>query len=80
MRATISRWGNSLALRLPKAALDAAGLREGDPVTITDEDGVLRIAPIGRVDVHALIASITPETLHRDEEWVEAPARDRELW
>jgi antitoxin MazE len=80
MRATISRWGNSLALRLPKAALDAAGLREGDPVTITDEGGVLRIAPIGRVDVHALIASITPETLHHDEEWIDAPARDREVW
>jgi antitoxin MazE len=80
MRATISRWGNSLALRLPKAALDAAGLREGDSVTITDEGGVLRIAAIGRVDVHALIASITPETLHRDEEWIDAPARDRELW
>jgi antitoxin MazE len=80
MRATISRWGNSLALRLPKAALDAAGLREGDSVTISDDDGGLRIARSDRLDVHALIASITPETLHRDEEWIDAPRIDREVW
>ena len=80
MRATISRWGNSLALRLPKAALDAAGLREGDSVTISDEDGALRIARSDRLDVHALIASITPESLHRDEKWIDAPGIDREVW
>jgi antitoxin component of MazEF toxin-antitoxin module len=80
MLATISRWGKTLALRLPQAALDAAGLREGDTVTISGEDGVLRIARSGGVDVHTLIASITPQTLHREDAWIGSPASNREAW
>ena len=30
----ISRWGNSLAIRLPAAVVEALGLREGDDVTL----------------------------------------------
>ena len=31
MTATISRWGNSLGIRLPKSALQDGHLREGVP-------------------------------------------------
>lgn len=38
----IAKWGNSLALRLPVAALRPAGLDEGSEVdVITTEEGVL---------------------------------------
>jgi antitoxin MazE len=30
----ISKWGNSLAIRLPAAVIEALGLREGDDVTL----------------------------------------------
>lgn len=30
----VSRWGDSLAIRLPAAVVDAMGLREGDEVTV----------------------------------------------
>lgn len=30
----VSRWGNSLAIRLPAAVVEALGLREGDDVTL----------------------------------------------
>jgi antitoxin MazE len=30
----VSRWGNSLAIRLPAAVVQALGLREGDHVTL----------------------------------------------
>jgi antitoxin MazE len=30
----ISKWGNSLAIRLPAAVVEALGLREGDDVTV----------------------------------------------
>jgi antitoxin MazE len=30
----VSRWGNSLAVRLPAAVVDALGLREGDNVIL----------------------------------------------
>jgi antitoxin MazE len=31
----VSRWGNSLAVRLPKAVVDALKLEEGDEIEIT---------------------------------------------
>jgi antitoxin MazE len=30
----ISKWGNSLAIRLPAAVVEVLGLREGDDVTV----------------------------------------------
>lgn len=30
----VSKWGNSLAIRLPAAVVEALGLREGDDVTL----------------------------------------------
>ncbi|MGQ9370877.1 AbrB/MazE/SpoVT family DNA-binding domain-containing protein [Azospirillum sp. ST 5-10] len=30
----VSRWGNSLAVRLPASVVEALGLREGDGITI----------------------------------------------
>jgi antitoxin MazE len=30
----IAKWGNSLAVRLPKAVVDALGLKEGDDIAI----------------------------------------------
>ena len=31
----VSKWGNSLAVRLPKAVVDALGLKEGDEIEIS---------------------------------------------
>ncbi|MEX6723971.1 AbrB/MazE/SpoVT family DNA-binding domain-containing protein [Parapedomonas caeni] len=30
----VARWGNSLAIRLPRAVVDALGLKEGDDIEI----------------------------------------------
>ncbi len=41
MYATIQKWGNSHGLRIPKALLDALGLRENDRVELTQiKDGL----------------------------------------
>lgn len=34
----VSRWGNSLAVRLPAAVVEALGLKEGDEIEITIEE------------------------------------------
>ncbi|HEX6636351.1 MAG TPA: AbrB/MazE/SpoVT family DNA-binding domain-containing protein [Steroidobacteraceae bacterium] len=34
MNMQVSRWGNSLAVRLPAAVVEALGLREGDDVVL----------------------------------------------
>jgi antitoxin MazE len=48
MQSTISKWGNSLALRLPRAVADEIRLVEGMPVNVEVEDGSLRVTPARR--------------------------------
>jgi antitoxin MazE len=77
MGSRIARWGNSLAVRIPKAALDSLALHEGDPVAITTLGHTLVIERAHRVDIQAMIEAITPETLP-DRSFDDAPV-GREL-
>ena len=43
MRAQISKWGDSFAIRLPQAAVRSLQVREGEDVEITIERGRLEI-------------------------------------
>lgn len=46
MYTTIQKWGNSNAIRLPKAILEMAQLNENDKVELKVEDGNLIIIPV----------------------------------
>jgi len=48
MYTTIQKWGNSQAVRLPKAILEMAQLKENDKVEIKVENGSLIIISIKR--------------------------------
>lgn len=64
MRTEIARWGNSLAVRLPKQVLEQAGLSEGVPVELVVESGTVILRPTRRrYDIDKLVAGITPENL-----------------
>lgn len=40
----VSRWGNSLAVRLPKALVDHLGLKEGDELdVVAARDGTIEV-------------------------------------
>ena len=40
----VSRWGNSLAIRLPKALVDQLGLREGDELNVVSaQNGTIEV-------------------------------------
>jgi antitoxin MazE len=41
----IAKWGNSSAIRLPKAALDELGLKQGDTLDLTIENGKAVLQP-----------------------------------
>ena len=43
MYATISRWGNSQGIRIPKSLLETLGLRENDRVELDCQDGAITI-------------------------------------
>ncbi len=46
MYTTIQKWGNSQAVRLPKALLEMTNMKESDKVKITVQDGNLLITPV----------------------------------
>ena len=68
---TISRWGNSLAVRIPLAIAKQASLSEGDAVHLAlNRDGGIVVRPARRrYDLSDLVAGITPKNLHRETDW-----------
>ena len=43
MKVKVAKWGNSLGVRLPKAAAEAAGLKAGSELDVTVEGSDLRL-------------------------------------
>lgn len=65
MTATIQKWGNSLALRIPSAITRKTRIREGDVVTLKISNSILTVNPAPkRLILDDLLAKVTPENLH----------------
>jgi antitoxin MazE len=80
MRTKVQKWGNSLALRIPKPFADEIGLQEDAAVEISLEQDRLVVSrsmpPVIRLE--DLLRGITRENLHRA---VESGARvGNEAW
>ena len=68
MLTKIQKWGNSLALRIPKAfALDAQ-LEKGSLVEVSLVDGQIVIKPIAQESwtLEQLLDGVTSKNLHRE--------------
>jgi antitoxin MazE len=60
--AQIVKWGNSLAVRIPKPVAEEAGVREGDPIVIEAAAGEISLRRKQRTPtLKELVAQITPE-------------------
>lgn len=71
MQVRFARWGNSLAVRIPKPATDAMGVREDDTAELTvSADGAMTLAPkrrsrtLPKFDLEKLLDQITEENRH----------------
>jgi antitoxin MazE len=80
METRIKKWGNSLALRIPKALAKEAGLSYELPVELSLVDGQLVIAPIeaSKPDLEAMLAQVTENNLHSEVNL--GPAVGKEIW
>ena len=66
---SIQKWGNSQGLRIPKAILQKASLKENDKVEIIGEDGALVNRPVkGRATLAERIADYQGEYECRESE------------
>ncbi len=68
MQINVKKWGNSAAVRIPAAVMQAARIKLDDAVEVREEGGRIVIEPL-RVpdfDLAAMVARITPENLHEE--------------
>ena len=68
MRAQMLKWGNSLAVRIPKAIAEEAKLKEGDSLEIeVAAEGAVQLNRLGKVPTLAqLVSQITPENRYEE--------------
>ena len=68
MRVRIQKWGNSLALRIPKPFALEAGVDRGAELDLTVQDGCLVASPVraARVTLAQLLAGVRRNALHRE--------------
>lgn len=67
----IAKWGNSLAVRIPKPVAESARLREGDPLTVSvARDGTIAIKPARRrYALKDMVGRINARNRHGETEW-----------
>jgi antitoxin MazE len=69
-KAQVVKWGNSLAVRIPKAVAEQVRLKQGDAIVIEALDGRVELRPAERVPtLEELVAQITPENRHKELDW-----------
>jgi antitoxin MazE len=80
MQSRVQKWGNSLALRIPKSFATEIGLADDTPVEISLVEGKLVIAPlpVQSYSLEELLARITPENIHREQDT--GAAEGNEVW
>jgi antitoxin MazE len=84
MKVEFLKWGNSLALRVPKAFAQELGANVGKAANMEVRDGKLivelakRNRRRRRYTLDQLVAGITPKNRHRELEW--GPPVGNEVW
>lgn len=80
MQARIQKWGNSLALRIPKSFAQEVGLDQDATVNMSLEDGKLVVVPVSEppLTLDQLLEQITEENIHH--EINTGPAVGEEAW
>jgi antitoxin MazE len=80
MKTRVQKWGNSLALRIPKSFAEEARLRENAPVELLLVDGKIVIQSVADepLKLDDLLRGVTDQNLH--DEWKTGPATGKEVW
>ena len=80
MKTHVQKWGNSLALRIPKSFANEVGIQKETSVDVSLADGKLIITPVTKpkLTLRQLLAKVTKENLHHEVDT--GPAIGNETW
>ena len=80
MRATVKKWGNSAAVRIPAAVMHATHLDLDEPVDVREEAGRIVIEPVRKktYELGTLLKEITSKNQHEAVDF--GPAVGKEAW
>lgn len=78
----IVKWGNSLAVRIPKPTAEEAGVVEGDPISIEVADGCIRLRPAHPVvpTLRELVEQMMPENRYAEIKTGPALGKEKVDW
>ena len=80
MKTRVQKWGNSLALRIPKSFADEVGLQKETSVEVSLVDGKIVITRLTepKLTLEQLLSKVTKDNLH--DEIDTGPAVGNETW
>jgi antitoxin MazE len=80
METRVRKWGNSLALRIPRPLAAEVGLDDDSPVELFLVDGKLVVSPLHQVkySLEHLLSQVTEENVHNEIDT--GPAVGGEAW
>jgi antitoxin MazE len=79
MNTTVQKWGNSLALRIPKAVARELQVVEGDAVELKIRGDLLQVKPARReYRLSDLVAKMSKGKMHLESDW--GGPVGKELW
>lgn len=80
MLTRVQKWGNSIALRIPKAFAEEMQMTADTAVEIRLEEGRLVVTTVGapQFSLDQLLAAITPENVHGAVDWGEPVGKEVE--
>jgi antitoxin MazE len=80
MKATVKKWGNSAAVRIPASVMQAMHLDLDEVVDIREEAGRIVIEPLRQraYDLGELLRGITPKNRHEAIDF--GPPEGKEVW
>ncbi|MEW5993689.1 MAG: AbrB/MazE/SpoVT family DNA-binding domain-containing protein [Candidatus Zixiibacteriota bacterium] len=80
MRLRVQKWGNSLALRIPKPFAEEAKVKQGSVVDLSVAEGKLVAVPMKREkwSLSKLLEAVTKKNLHGETDFGQPVGR--EVW
>ncbi len=80
-KAQVVKWGNSLAVRIPKAVAEEARVKEGDSIVIEATEGAIELRRAERIPtLEELVARITPENRYPETDWGRERGKEKVEW